>query len=145
MNLAEIGHDRAAEELIAANRALHLVLVFEVAFQNRFGTYLPIRRARAHRAPAIGVVDVTLDFFAAKIYARAHLFPATEKMPQMDRAVAASAMIGGQVHGLHYRRPLGDVIDKPAARGHTAFHAGNALEELDALLVFKRHVLLAGD
>ena len=40
---------------------------------------------------------------------------------------------------------LGDVVDEAAGGGHAAFDAGDALEDLDALLVFEGHILLAGD
>ena len=66
-------------------------------------------------------------------------------MAQIDRSVRRSAMIGGQVEVFDRGRPLGDVVDEAAGRGNAALHAGNALEKLDALLVFKRNILLAGD
>jgi hypothetical protein len=47
--------------------------------------------------------------------------------------------------GLDVGRALGDVVDEAASRGHAAFDAGDAFEEFDALLVFERHILLAGD
>ena len=83
----EIGHSRAAQQLISADRALHLVLVLEVAFQDRLRAELPIRRARAHAAPAVGVVHVAHDLFAGQIHARAHLLLLTKKMSQIDRAI----------------------------------------------------------
>ena len=82
---------------------------------------------------------------AGKIHARAHLLAAAEEMAEVDSAVSCAAMIGGKIDGFNVGRPLGDVVDKPAGRGHAAFQPGDAFQEFDALLVFERHILLAGD
>ena len=74
-----------------------------------------------------------------------NLLLSAKQPSQVDVSVRTSALIGGQVHGLDRRRSLGDVVDQAAGRSHSAFHARDALEEFDALLVFERHVLFAGD
>src|SRR5580692_1845400 len=63
----------AAQQLIAAAVALHLVLVLEVALKNRLGTELPIGRAGTDCAPAIGVVHVACNSFAGQVDSRANL------------------------------------------------------------------------
>ena len=143
--LVQIGHGRSTQQLIAADRALHLVLILEVALQNRLGTHLPVRRAGAHRAPAVGAVHVALNLFAGQIHARSHLLLRAEEPPHIYRAVRRPAMVGRQIRGFDHRRPLGHVVDQSARRGHAALHAGNAFQELHPLLVFQRHILLAGD
>ena len=143
--LVDVGQRCAAEQLIAAAVALGFVLVLEVAFEGGGRIDLPVGRACAHGAPAVGVVHVGDDAFAGEIHARAHLLPAAEEMAEVDGAVRRAAMIGGEIDGLDVGGALGDVVDEAARRGHAAFDRGNAFEELDLLLVFKRHILLAGD
>ena len=145
VNLIDVRHRLSAQQLVTAAVALHLMLVLEVALQNRLRAELPVRRACAHRAPAVGVVHIALNFFAGQIHPRAHLLATAKQPPKINRAKAASSLIGGQIDGLDHRRPLGHVVNQPARGGHAALHAGNALENLDALFVFQRHILLASD
>ena len=98
--LVDVGQGCAAEELIAAAVALGLVLVLEVAFEGGGGVDLPVGRARAHGAPAVGVVHIGDDALAGKIHARAHLLAAAEEMAEVDGAVGCAAMIGGEIDGL---------------------------------------------
>ena len=61
------------------------------------GSNLPVGRARAHGAPAVGVVHVGNDALAGEIEARAHLLAAAEEMAEIDSAVGRAAMIGGEI------------------------------------------------
>ncbi len=139
------GSGCAAEELIAAAVALGLVLVLEVAFEDGRRVQLPIGRAGAHGAPAVGVVHVSDDALAGEIHARAYLLAAAEKMAEVDSAVGCAAMIGGEIDGLDVGGALGDVVDETAGRSHAALDGGKPMQEFDTLLVFERHILLAGD
>ena len=121
------------------------MLVFEVAIQRSFAAQLPVGRTRTHGAPTVGVVDIALNLLTGEIDARTHLFAAAEQMAQVNGSVCGSTMIGGQIDRLNCRRPLRDIVDEPAGRGHAALHARNALEKFDALLVFQRYVLFAGN
>jgi len=56
-------------------------------------------------------------------------------MAEIDGAISCSPVIGGEIDGLDVGGPLGDEIDEAACGGDTAFDRGNALEELDLLLV----------
>ena len=109
------------------------------------GDDLPVGRARAHGAPAVGVVHVGHDALAGEIDARAHLLAAAEEMAEIDGAVGGAAMIGGEIDGLDVGRALGDVVDEAAAEATPLSTPARPLQEFDALLVFERHILLAGD
>ena len=118
--MIDVGQRRAAQQLIAAAVALSLVLVLEVAFEGRCESNLPVGCARAHGAPAIGVVHVGDDALAGEIHSRAHLLAAAEEMAEIDGAVGGAAMIGGEIDGLNVGGTLGDVVDEAAGRGHAA-------------------------
>ncbi len=145
INFVDVRQRRTAQQLIPAPVAFSFMLVLEVALQNRLGAQLPIGRARAHSAPAVGVAHIACDSFAGQIHARAHLFAAAEQPPQIHSSIRAAAMIGRQIESLDSRRPLGHVVDQTARTGHAALHARNPLENLHALLVLERNVLLACD
>ena len=66
-------------------------------------------------------------------------------MAKIDRAEGRAAFIRRKIDGLDVGGALGDEVDEAARGGDTALHGGNALEELDLLLVFERHILLARD
>ena len=113
----------AAEQLVAAAVAFSLVLVLEVAFERGGRIDLPVGRACAHGAPAVGVVHIGNNALAGEIHARAHLLAAAEEMAQIDGAVGRAAMIGGQIDGLDVGGALGDEVDEAARGGHAAFDA----------------------
>ena len=114
MNFAQIGRRLTAQQLITADRALHLVLILEVALQNCPRTQLPVGRSRAHCTPAVSVVHIALDFFSSQIHAQAELLMPAEHRPKINRSERSPSMICGQIYCLNHGWALGNVVDKAA-------------------------------
>ena len=114
----------------------------DIGVQRGMAADLPVGGQRDEVAVAVGVLHVGVHVLVRDV--DAHAEARRQPAAHVQRHVARAVRVGTDGGGVHVGRALADKIDQAAGSDHTGFQSGQALENLHLLLVFQRHVLLAG-